>query len=64
MSIKVEEAKTPFERADAISNLIEQMALAHSVKDETQFKRALNEVRGHCFELVQMLEEMEETCQQ
>lgn len=39
MSIEMEDLKTPLEKADCLSNLLEQMALAHTVKDEEMFQK-------------------------
>jgi hypothetical protein len=56
MSIKIEDAKTPLERADALGNLIEQLALAKQMKDDKHFNDTLGQAREHSFELVQMFE--------
>ena len=51
MSINLTNPKTPLELADAIGNLIEQMALAHTVKDEYRFTKARKKAAELCFEL-------------
>ncbi len=55
MSIKIKDAKTPLERADAIGNLIEQMFIANIMGDEPQFNKALELAREHSEELVKEL---------
>ncbi len=57
MSIELENPKTAYEKADALTNLIEQMVIAHKIKDETRFNFAQRKARNIGFELVQMLEE-------
>ena len=57
MSIEMDNPKTKLEMADAISNLIEQMHMAHMMRDESRFKEAHKKAGKLAFELVQMLEE-------
>ncbi len=40
MSIEMENPKTALEKVDAAANLVEQMYLAHMIRDEAKFKEA------------------------
>lgn len=40
MSIEMDNPQTVIEKIDAASNLIEQMVIAHMVKDEQRFRSA------------------------
>lgn len=40
MSIEMENPETTLEMVDALTNLVEQMFLAHQIKDERMFKIA------------------------
>jgi hypothetical protein len=56
MSINVTNPKTLLEKADAAANLIEQMFLAHMVKDEKQFREAHTKAGKLMFEVVREIE--------
>jgi hypothetical protein len=60
MSIEMDNPKTPLEQADAAANLVEQMMLAHSIRDEAHFKKAHKKASDLLFELIQQLEEKED----
>jgi hypothetical protein len=57
MSIEMDNPKTALEKADALTNLIEQMSLAHRTHNEAMFKKAYNKAGEIGFDLVQMLGE-------
>lgn len=59
LGIEIENPQTPLEKADALTNLVEQMHLAHMVRDDAHFKRAHAEASRIGFELVRVLEENE-----
>lgn len=59
MGIEMKNPQTPLEKADALTNLVAQMHLAHMVRDEAHFKRAHAEASRIGFELVQVLAENE-----
>lgn len=59
MSIEMENPQTLIEKADALSNFVEQMFLAHQVRDDAQFKRAHTQASRLGFQLVQALQENE-----
>jgi ubiquinone biosynthesis protein COQ9 len=60
MSIEMDNPETPLEKADALSNLIEQMAIAHRISDEQMFKIAYDKAADLGFSLVQDLQSEEE----
>lgn len=51
--------ETALEKADALTNLVEQMFLAHQIHDETMFRQAHDKAGEIGFDLVQMLSEAE-----
>jgi hypothetical protein len=55
MSINMKNPKTPLEKADAISNLVEQMWLSHRIRDEKHFEECHDKAGSLCFELIQQL---------
>ena len=55
MSIEMDNPVTALEKADALTNLVEQMYLAHMIYDEKHFKEAYNKAGEIGFDLVQML---------
>lgn len=57
MSIEMENPKTALEKADALTNLIQQMAIAHRMKDESKFNEVYKRAGEIGFDLVHMLEE-------
>lgn len=61
MSIEMENPKTLLEKVDAASNYVEQMMLAHMIKDEERFKQAHKEASGLLFDATRMIEETEES---
>lgn len=60
MSIEMKNPKTPLEKADAASNLIEQMFLAHTIRDEKKFADVHMRAGKIMFDLCRQLEEMED----
>ncbi len=59
MSIEMENPVTLMEKLDAASNLVEQMNLAHMIKDEETFKKAHKKASGLLFDSMRRLEELE-----
>lgn len=57
MSINLNDPKTPLEIADAISNYIEQMHLAHMMNDNATFARVHSKASELAFDLVLKLGE-------
>lgn len=57
MSIEMDNPTTALEKADAAWNLVEQMHLAHTVRDEARFKEAHEKAGKLLSELVEMLDE-------
>lgn len=55
MSIELENPKTVLEKVDAAANLIEQMALAHAIKDQTHFNEAKEKAAKFLFQVTQEL---------
>lgn len=60
MSIEMENPKTLLEKVDAAANLVEQMYLAHMMKDEPRFLEFKEKASQLLFESVQMLNESDE----
>jgi len=59
MSIEMDSPKTLLEKIDAASNLVEQMYLAHMIKDEAKFKEAHQKAGTFLFEAINMADELE-----
>jgi hypothetical protein len=59
MSIEMENPKTTLEKADAAANLVEQMWLAHQVKDEKKFIESHHKASKLLFEVTRELEDQE-----
>ena len=59
MSIEMENPVTPLEKADALANLVQQMWLAHQVKDDQMFKTVHEKASKIGFDLVEALQESE-----
>ena len=57
MSIEMDNPKTLLEKVDAAANLVEQMQLAHMMKDESRFKQAKEKASTLLFDAVQMIKE-------
>jgi hypothetical protein len=57
MSIEMKNPQTKIEKADAAANWVEQMFLAHSIKDEDMFKNAHEQAGKLLFNLTRDLEE-------
>ena len=55
MSIEMENPKTISEKVDAITNLIEQMYLAHQTHNEAMFKKAYEQAGELGFDVMLML---------
>lgn len=64
MSIEMENPVTVYEKIDAAANLVEQMMLAHSIKDETTFKAAHKKAGDFLFQAMRQIEDAEETMPQ
>lgn len=58
MSIEMENPKTVVEKIDAAANLVEQMNMAHMLRDEAQFKKAHQKAGQFLFDALRQLEEM------
>jgi hypothetical protein len=56
MSIEIDNPKTTLEKADAAANLVEQMMLAHMIKDEAKFKEAHRKASSLLFDVVRDLD--------
>lgn len=59
MSIEMKNPKTAEEKIDAAANLVEQMYLAHMIKDEAKFQEAHKRAGGLLFDALRELEERE-----
>lgn len=57
MSIEIENPKTAFEKIDAAANLVEQMYLAHMIKDEKHFKEVHKKAGDLLFKAKRQLED-------
>lgn len=57
MSIEMDNPETVLEKIDAAANLVEQMYLAHMIRDEERFKESHKKAADLLFEAVQMLDE-------
>lgn len=58
MSFEIENQKTVVEMVDAASNVVEQMYMAHMIKDEDHFKRCHQKAGSLLFEALQKLQEL------
>jgi hypothetical protein len=59
MSIEMNNPKTLLEKVDAAANLVEQMYLAHMMKDDKTFDKAHKKAGTLLFEATQMIDEDE-----
>lgn len=59
MSIEMKNPKTLLEKVDAAANWVQQMYLAHMVRDETKFKEAHKKVTELLGDAVEMADEIE-----
>ena len=59
MSIEMENPKTVAEKMDAAANLVEQMNLAHTIRDEEHFKKCHQKAGDLLFKAMRQLEEQE-----
>jgi hypothetical protein len=57
MSIEIENPETLLEKVDALTNLIEQMLLAHRMRDEQRFNEAHDKAAQIGFEVSEALQE-------
>ncbi len=57
MSIEMNNPKTLLEKVDAAANLVQQMHLAHIMKDEDKFKEAHNQATTLLADAVEMIDE-------
>lgn len=58
MSIEIENPKTLTEKIDAAANLVEQMNMAHMMKDEAHFKKCHQKAGKFLFDAMRKLEEL------
>lgn len=59
MSIEMKNPKTVAEKIDAAANLVEQMNMAHMIRDEAHFKKAHQQAGDLLFKAMRQLEEQE-----
>ena len=59
MSIEMDNPQTVLEKLDAISNLVEQMFMAHTIRDEEYFKEVHRKAGKLCFDAARQLERIE-----
>lgn len=59
MSIEMNNPKTVAEKIDAAANLVEQMNLAHMIKDESRFKQAHQKAGQLLFDALRQIEDEE-----
>lgn len=59
MLINMDNPTTALEKVDAAANLVEQMHLAHMMKDEKKFKEAHQRAGALLRDAVEMLDEQE-----
>jgi len=57
MSIEMDNPKTLLEKVDAAANLVQQMYLAHMIKDEKKFKEAHQQATTLLSDAVEMIDE-------
>jgi hypothetical protein len=60
MSIEMDNPKTVAEKIDAAANLVEQMNLAHMIKDEAKFKEAHKKAGRLLFNALRQIEDEED----
>lgn len=58
MSIEMKNTKKVVEKIDAAANLVQQMNLAHMLRDEAHFKEAHKKASQFLFDALRQLEEM------
>lgn len=56
MSIEMNNPKTVYEKIDAAANLVQQMFLAHTIKDEEHFKKSHKQAGDLLFKAMRQLE--------
>lgn len=59
MSIEMENPETLLQKVDALTNLVEQMLLAHRMRDEQRFNDAHDKAAQLGFEVMEALQESE-----
>lgn len=57
MSIEMQNPETIMEKVDAAANLIEQMMMAHAIKDEAKFEEAHQKAGNFLFDAMRLMEE-------
>lgn len=57
MSIEMNNPKTILEKVDAAANLVEQMNMAHMIKDEETFRKAHQKAGKFLFDAMRLMEE-------
>ena len=55
----MENPKTPLEKADAVANLVEQMAMSHRIGDRKHFEKVHQQASRLLFELVEQLNKVD-----
>ncbi len=58
MSINTDNPQGMMEKMDAVGNMIEQMFLAHQIKDETKFREAHRKASQWVFEINMEIQEV------
>lgn len=59
MSIEMDNPETLLEKVDALTNLVEQMLLAHRMRDEQRFNEAHDKAAQIGFEVIEALQKSE-----
>jgi hypothetical protein len=59
MSTEIDNPETLLEKVDALTNLVEQMLLAHKMRDEKKFNEAHDKAAQIGFEVLEALQESE-----
>jgi len=58
MSIEMENPETVYEKIDAAANLLEQMFMAHRIKDEAHFTKVHKKAGDLLFKAMRQLEDV------
>jgi hypothetical protein len=61
MSIEMKNPKTVLEKIDAAANLVEQMFLSHSIRDENHFRKCHQQAGKLLFDAMRQLEGEEDS---
>lgn len=60
MSIEMNDPKTVYEKIDAAANYVEQMFLAHKIKDEKHFAEVHKKTGDLLFKAMRQLEDVDD----